>query len=94
MDNSVKMGDWVRSYNKGIWRVYRIEEIEELDPVSGQLRSRSSIFSSRFVNDSFKRSFSSENCHPTFVSKLCNEELERLNVFISEKTKQRHPLIK
>lgn len=82
MDSNLKVGDWVRSYSKGIWRIYRVIEVEEVDPSNGKLRKRTIIFSSRFVNDSFKRSFSNEGCNPFFVYKLDGEELDQLDAFI------------
>ena len=62
MDDNIKVGDWVRSYGSGIWRVHRILELNDFDIQSQTNKPRTVIFSSRFVNDSYKRSFSTESC--------------------------------
>ncbi len=84
MDKKLKIGDWVRSYSKGVWQIYRIEKFGELDPVTGAIRHRESIFSKRFVNNAFKRSFSTECCSPDFVEKLDNSALKDLESFIAD----------
>jgi hypothetical protein len=57
MEETIKIGDWVRSYGSGIWRVHRILELDDFDIQSQSYKPRTIVFSSRFVNDSYKRSF-------------------------------------
>ncbi|AWB65648.1 hypothetical protein C2869_03995 [Saccharobesus litoralis] len=82
MDENIKIGDWVRSYGAGIWRVHRILELKEFDIPSQSYKSRTVVFSSRFVNDSYKRSFSTESCDSSFVYHLESNEQCKLNSFI------------
>lgn len=82
MESELKVGDWVRSYGSGIWRINRILELNDFDIPSQSYKPRTAIFSSRFVNDSFKRSFSTESCDSAFVSHLEPEEKEKLDSYI------------
>jgi len=79
----VKVGDWVRSYGTGIWQVYRVlDNFYDLDPVNGAIKQRTLIFSKRFISDSFKRSFKSECCHPSYVYHLEETDKTKLDEFI------------
>lgn len=81
----VKIGDWVRSYSSGIWQVYRIvENLEEFDSISKSVEKRSLVFCKRFLNNSFKRSFGSESCHPDFVYGLEKADHEKLLSIIND----------
>ena len=82
MDAELKIGDWVRSYGSGIWRIHRILELCDFEIQTQSNKLRTVIFSSRFVNDSFKRSFSTECCDSVFVYHLAQEEKEKLHSFI------------
>ncbi|WP_200890375.1 hypothetical protein [Pseudoalteromonas luteoviolacea] len=82
MDENIKIGDWVRSYGSGIWRVHRILELNDFDIPSQSYKPRTVVFSSRFVNDSYKRSFSTECCDLAFVSLLDSDEKDELDSFI------------
>ncbi|KZN57990.1 hypothetical protein N473_26560 [Pseudoalteromonas luteoviolacea CPMOR-1] len=82
MDENIKVGDWVRSYGSGIWRVHRILELNDFDIPSQSYKPRTVVFSSRFVNDSYKRSFSTECCDLAFVSLLDSDEKDELDSFI------------
>ena len=82
MDDNIKIGDWVRSYSSGIWRVHRILELNDFDIQSQTNKPRTVIFSSRFVNDSYKRSFSTESCDSAFIYHLDSNEKEELDAFI------------
>jgi len=84
MESELKIGDWVRSYGSGIWRINRILELNDFDIPSQSYKPRTAIFSSRFVNDSFKRSFSTESCDSAFVSHLEPEEKEKLDSYIKQ----------
>ncbi len=83
---SFEVGDWVRSYSAGIWQVYRILNYKCLDPVTGEERDKTTIFSKRFVTNSFKRSFKEECCEPAIVQHLDSGEQGELEVFISQNT--------
>ncbi|MCF2846581.1 hypothetical protein NH514_04780 [Pseudoalteromonas sp. ACER1] len=76
MDDNIKVGDWVRSYGSGIWRVHRILELNDFDIQSQTNKPRTVVFSSRFVNDSYERSFVTECCDSTFVYHLQQAELD------------------
>ncbi|WP_054702497.1 hypothetical protein [Desulfosarcina cetonica] len=87
MTTELKVGDWVTSYHQGIWQIYRILQYTEKDPLSGLPSPHTTIFSKRFVSSKFKRSFSQECCHPTFVEKLNPEILAKLETFIEQNAK-------
>ena len=77
-----KIGDWVRSYSAGIWQIYRILDYKCKDPVTGKVVEKTTIFSKRFVSDSFKRSFKEECCDPAFVYLLELDKKKELDAFI------------
>lgn len=84
MSDQLQVGDWVTSYSKGIWQIYRILHLKGIDPDSGRPRDQISIFSKRFLSSSMKRSFSEECCHPTFVKKLDADAAANLELFIKD----------
>ncbi|MEL7579658.1 hypothetical protein AADY36_09820 [Pseudoalteromonas sp. D15MCD-2] len=84
MGDNMKVGDWVRSYGSGIWRVHRILELNDFDIQSQTNKPRTVVFSSRFVNDSYKRSFATECCDSTFVYHLQQAERDELDSFINQ----------
>ncbi len=75
-------GDWVRSYGSGIWQIYRILRYIGKDPATGSKQEITTVFSKRFVLDSFKRSFTEDCCHPGFVEKLDKQAAKELSDFI------------
>lgn len=79
----LNVGDWVRSYSSGIWQIDRILEYWCLDPLTGREAKKTTVFSRRFVSNSFKRSFSEEACDPVFVNSLGKDELSTLQDFIA-----------
>ncbi len=83
MSENIEVGDWVRSYSSGIYRVLRIINFKEYDPAKKIFKSKSLIHSARFVNNSFRRSFSSEVCSEICVYKLNKEDTSKLDQFIS-----------
>jgi hypothetical protein len=83
MTDELKVGDWVTSYQKGIWQVYRILRYKGKDPGSDREEHRTSIFSKRFVLNSFKRSFTAECCHPSFVKRLDSQTQKALDELIA-----------
>lgn len=87
-----KVGDWVRSYNQGIWRIERIItdyfEIRYSEN-SEKVISKNPIFIlKRLVNDKWKRSLAMDSCSIEWVSKLNEDEENLLDEFIikNEKT--------
>ncbi len=84
MSDQLQVGDWVTSYSKGIWQIYRILYLKGIDPATGRPCDQVSVFSKRFLSSSMKRSFSEESCHPTFVKKLDAEAVASLDLFIQD----------
>lgn len=94
MDNGLKVGDWVLSYNMGIWRVWRVlkgfnEFRFSLD--KPKIPSpRILVFSHRLVNASWKRSFSKECAEASQIERISRDEESRLqnlletNILLSE----------
>lgn len=81
------IGDWVLSYSKGIWQIYRILDIKDIHPKTKNEVNKQLIFSKRIVSDKFKRSFREECCDKSFVEKL-NDELQiKLDCFIENNQK-------
>ncbi len=80
----MKIGDWIKSYSVGIWQIYKILKYKVCDPASGKIEDKVTVFSKRFINKSYKKSFSEECCSPAFVKPLPDEELKLLNAFIKE----------
>ena len=86
------VGDWVKSYSQGIWRVERIitdyyEFRYSLD--EPKIKSNKTLFVvKRLVNKNWKRSFSMESCDSVFIHDLSEEEKVTLHSFIraNEKT--------
>src|SRR5262245_32626990 len=76
----MKVGDWVYSYSKGVWQIIRIEEIEQITP---NISSRTTVHCKRFLNSSFKKSFAAESCAPEFIEPLPDEVLNKLNEVIN-----------
>jgi hypothetical protein len=83
----MEVGDWVNSYSAGVWRIYRIQKINSINIGTKELESRIAIFSARFLNRSFKRSFTQEVCDKSFVYPLDKNEKNKLDQFLSENPK-------
>ncbi|MBI1352715.1 MAG: hypothetical protein GC160_00105 [Acidobacteria bacterium] len=79
----VSVGDWIRPYSKGIWRVFRI--LNDFNEFRYSLREpkvrsdRTLVFSNRLVNDSWKRSFSTECSELSWVTSIPREERQRIH---------------
>lgn len=75
----MKVGDWVNSYSKGIWQIVRIDEVEnEFDEHTTQ----TIVHCKRFLNSSYKKSFSAESCSEYFITKLSEFDVEKVNEII------------
>lgn len=80
----LRVGNWVFSYHPGIWQIYRILTCKVRSPVSGLGQETTTVFSKRFLSETFKRSFKEECCSPDFVEKLDDETMSKLERFIKE----------
>ena len=83
----LNVGDWVYSYSAGIWQIYKILNYKCRDPLTGNETDKTTIFSKRFLNKSYKKSFSQETCDPSFIKFLSDKELKKLNDFILQNQK-------
>ena len=77
MTQEIKIGDWVNSYSKGIYKVEKIFEqfYDESSPdldgnkIGDKIKDRT-IVSKRLLNSKFKKAISYESCSEYFVSHL------------------------
>jgi hypothetical protein len=87
----MEVGDWIRSYHSGIWRVYRIvagfyEPRYSLTSPKA-ISSRTLVFAQRFVNDRWKRAFSAECYEQSLTVPLEAHERAELDSFIQANPK-------
>ena len=88
---SFEVGDWVRPYSRGIWRVARVLSgfnelrwsLNEPKRVSSQVL----VFSNRLVNESWKRSFSREVSLADYVCHVSDDERLRIRAVLAENTR-------
>jgi hypothetical protein len=87
----VKVGDWVTSYYKGIWKVYRIiDDFYEFRYSLNEdkvLSNRILVLSNRIVNDKWKRSFTSASCEQSLIKPLSAENQASLNDILKTEPK-------
>jgi hypothetical protein len=90
---AVGVGDWIRPYSKGLWRVSRVlQDFNEFRYRLSETKVRSHrtlIFSNRLVNDSWKRSFASECCDLSWVTAMSNEEQQKIDQLLLSDDKLR-----
>ena len=86
----IKIGDWVSSYSKGIYRIERIidryyEEgsVLENNKVGDKYQDRI-IISKRLLNSKFTKAISYESCSEYFISSLDNEQLLQLKKVLKD----------
>jgi hypothetical protein len=91
MKQEIKIGDWVNSYSKGIYRVERIIEqfYDESFPVPdghqiGDKMNDRIIVSKRLLNTKFKKSINYESCSEYFVSPLDAGQLAELKKVLED----------
>jgi len=93
MRNDLNVGDWVRSYSMGIWRVWRVlsgfNEVRFSLDAPKSRSSRTLVFSHRLVNTSWKRSFSKECAEGSLVSRISQDEESRINEFLESNTQMK-----
>ncbi len=84
----IQVGDWVRSFSQGIWRIERIQVVNEL-PLYGSepQNTRTFVVSKRLLNSKGKRSISMESCDINYIAPLSIEEASKLNNFIANNPK-------
>jgi hypothetical protein len=89
---NLKVGDWVRSYSQGIWRIERIiSDFYEIRYSTSKPKVKSAetqVVLKRLVNNKWKRSFSVESCDLSYLKMMSSEEMITLQNFIhsNEKT--------
>jgi hypothetical protein len=81
---NLTIGDWVRSYSAGIWRIYDILTYKCLNPVTNREQSKTTVFLKRFVGNNFKKAFTEECCDPSFVKPLSVKDSKSLTGFIEK----------
>lgn len=88
----IKVGDWVNSYSKGIYRIENIinQFYDESYPLLGENKigdriKERIIVSKRFLNSKFKKSISYESCSELFISKLDKNQYSELQKVIEQK---------
>jgi hypothetical protein len=94
-ERKLKVGDWVNSYSKGIFRVERIidryydesnSSILEGTKIGDKFKDRI-IVSKRFLNSKMKKSISYESCSEFYISFLSEEKLNELEQIIDQNPK-------
>ena len=80
----MKIGDFVHSYTKGIWQIYRIEKYKSINQLTGKIEKKETAFLKRFVSESYKKSFTEESCDISFVVPLSADEKIKLNSFVEK----------
>ena len=85
---AVKIGDWIRPYSKGIWRVSRVlRDFNEFRYRLSEPKVRSQrvpIFSNRLVNDSWKRSFATECSEQAWVTAISSEDQQKIDQLLKD----------
>jgi hypothetical protein len=82
----IKVGQWVNSYSKGIYRIERILDryYDEFDPIIdpkkkvGDKYDDRIVITKRLLNSKFKKSISYESCSEFFIVPLGKEQEEGL----------------
>lgn len=94
MNESVKVGDWVHSYSMGIWRIWRLlsgfNELRFSLDAPKNISSRTLVFSSRLVNTSWKRSFSTECAELSLVRRISPDEESRTQELLQSNSSLRN----
>lgn len=90
--NDIKVGDWVNSYSKGIYRIEKIVDqyYDESSPILekheiGEKMENRIIVSKRLLNSKNKKSISYESCSEAFVSKLSESQNLELQKILNDK---------
>jgi hypothetical protein len=85
---AIQVGDWVRSYSKGIWQVTRVvpEHYEIRYSLSEplQLDDRPHFLLKRLVNEKWKPAFAAESAEASFVKPLTKADAGKLERFLKD----------
>ena len=94
MKQEIKIGGWVNSYSKGIYRIEKIIDnfYDESSPVLdgnkiGDKMKDRTIISKRLLNSKFKKSISYESCSDYFVTHLDNQQMTELQKILADNPK-------
>jgi len=94
MKQEIKVGDWVNSYSKGIYRIEKIieqfydESSSDLDGNKiGDKETDRVIVSKRLLNSKLKKSISYESCSEYFVSHLESKQISELEKILADNPK-------
>jgi len=95
MNECLKVGSWVNSYSKGIYRIEKLidryyDESEKSilgENKIGDKYNDRIIVSKRLLNSKFKKSIASESCSEYFVSELTSEQKKELEVILTKNPK-------
>lgn len=94
-ERKLKVGDWVNSYSKGIFRVEKIIDryydeshlsILGENKIGDKFKDRI-IVTKRFLNSKMKKSISYDSCSEFFITFLSKEKQMELNQLIEENPK-------
>ncbi|MBL7844663.1 MAG: hypothetical protein JNK44_12415 [Cyclobacteriaceae bacterium] len=88
----IKVGQWVNSYSKGIFRIEKILDryYDEFDPIAdpkkkvGDKYDHRIVITKRLLNSKFKKSISYESCSEFFIVPLDKEQKERLQEILKQ----------
>jgi len=94
-ERKLKVGDWVNSYSKGIFRVEKIIDryYDESNSTTlgenkiGDKYEDRIIVTKRFLNSKMKKSISYESCSEFFITFLSKEKVIELNQLIEQNPK-------
>ena len=94
MKQEIKIGDWVNSYSKGIYRVEKIIEqfYDESSPILdgnkiGDKNKDRVIVTKRLLNSKLKKSISYESCSEYFISHLDSKQISELEKILGDNPK-------
>ena len=94
MKQEIKIGDWVNSYSKGIYRVEKIidqyydESDADLDENKiGDKNEDRIIVTKRLLNSKLKKSISYESCSENFISHLDTKQISDLEKTLTDNPK-------
>lgn len=93
MSDKIKVGDWVNSYAKGIYRIEKIvdryyDESSVLgDNKIGDAYKDRIVICKRLLNSKYKKSIGDDSCSEYYITPLSNEQRQNLDKAINENPK-------
>ncbi|MGD8567898.1 MAG: hypothetical protein PVJ39_07410 [Gammaproteobacteria bacterium] len=86
-----KIGNWVTSYTAGYWKLVKIIDPFYVDrkdlKEEKRLKEDQIAIVARICTENFKRSFKTESCSIGFIEALDDEQVKKINAFLSENPK-------